>query len=97
MHPLQVVAKYKLVDEVSFCGAGLGLCTRTDVQLTSHTQLSYELLDQLINELLVTMQLAKCIFGVGIWHLAPLSTDEDLGTGVLLCGRSGHGRLRLGL
>ena len=32
-----------------------------------------------------------------MWHLAPLSTNEDLGTRVLLCGRSGDGRLRLSL
>ena len=32
-----------------------------------------------------------------MWHLTPLSMDEDLGTAVLLCGKSGHGRLRLGL
>ena len=32
-----------------------------------------------------------------IKHLAPLSTDEDLGIDVLLCGRFGHGRLRLDL
>ena len=43
------------------------------------------------------LQLAGCIFGGAIWHLELLSTDEDLGTGVLLCGRSGHGRLCLGL
>ena len=40
------------------------------------------------------LQLAGCISRVAIRHLAPLSTDEDLETGVLLCG-SGHGRLRL--
>ena len=34
---------------------------------------------------------------VPIRHLAPLSTDEDLWTGVLLFGSSGHGRLCLGL
>ena len=33
---------------------------------------------------------------VAIRHLAPFSTDEDLGTGILLYG-SGHGRLRPGL
>ena len=40
--------------------------------------------------------MARCISWVAIRHLAPLSTDEDLGTGVLLCG-SGHGRLQPGL
>ena len=58
MHPLQVVAECTLVDGVSFCVTGLGLCTRTGVQLTSHAQLSYQLLGKLITELLVTLQLA---------------------------------------
>ena len=40
---------------------------------------------------------AGCTFGVAVGHIAPLSTNEDLGTGVLLCGKSGHGRLRVGL
>ena len=65
--------------------------------MTSHAQLTYQLLGQIIDELVVTLQLAGCIFGVAIRHLAPLSKDEDVGAGVLLCGRSGHGRLRLGL
>ena len=34
---------------------------------------------------------------VAIRHLDPLSTDEDLLTGVFLCGRSGHSKLPLGL
>ena len=59
-------------------------------------QLCYWLLGQVIDEKLVTLQLARCISWVAIRHLAPLSTDEDLGTGVLLCG-SGHGRLWPGL
>ena len=65
--------------------------------MTSHTQLNYQLLGRLTDELLMTPRLAKCIFGVAIWHLAPLSMDEDLGTSVLVHGRSDHGRLRLGL
>ena len=73
-----------LVDEVTFCISGLGLCKRTGAQLTSHAQLSYQLLGELIDELLVTLQLARCIFGVAIRHIASFSTDEDLGTGVLL-------------
>ena len=97
MHLLQVVAECTLVDEVRFCIIGLGLCTRIDVPLTSHAQLSYELLGQLIDKLLVTLQLATCISRVAIRHLAPLSMDEDLGKGVLLYGRSGHARLRLSL
>ena len=72
-------------------------CTRIGVQLTSHTQLSYQLLGQLIDELLAMLQLTGCIFGIAIRRLAPLSTDEDLGTGVLPCGKRGHGGLRLGL
>ena len=39
---------------------------------------------------------AKCISRVAIRHFAPLSTDDDLGMGVLLCG-NGHGKLRLSL
>ena len=78
MHLLQIVAECTLVDKVSFCVAGLNHCTKTVAQLTSHTQLTYQLLGQLIEDLL---QLASCIFGVAIWHLAPLSTDEDLGPG----------------
>ena len=50
MHPLRVVAECTLVDEVSFCVAGLGLCTRTGVQLTSNVQLSHQLLGELIDE-----------------------------------------------
>ena len=30
-----------LVDEVSFCVGGLGLCTKTGVQPTNHAQLNY--------------------------------------------------------
>ena len=97
INPLQVVAQCTLVDEVGFCVARLGLCTRIGVKPTSHAQLRYYLLGQLIDEKLVTLQLARCISQVAIQHLAPLSTDEDLGTGVLVCGRTGHGRLRLGL
>ena len=48
---------------------------------------------QLIDELLVMLQLARCIFGVAIKHLAPLSMDEDLPT----CGTRRHGWLPLGL
>ena len=40
MHTLKVVAKCTLLDEVSFCVTGLGLCTRNGVQLTSHVHLS---------------------------------------------------------
>ena len=94
MHPLQVVAKCTFVDEVSRCIGGLGLCTRTSVPLTSLRQINYQLLGHLIDEVLVTLQLARCIFEGAIWHLAPLSTDEALQTGVLLFGTSGHGRLR---
>ena len=35
MHPLQVVAECTLEDQFSFCVAGLGLCTRIGVKLTS--------------------------------------------------------------
>ena len=55
MHPLQVVAECTLVDEVSFCIIGLGLCTMTGVWLPSHLQLSYKLLGQVIHELLVML------------------------------------------
>ena len=40
---------------------GLGLCTRIWVKLTSGAQLRYKLLDQVIDEKLVTLQLAGCI------------------------------------
>ena len=40
MHPLHLVAKCTFVDEATFGTRGLGLCTRTGVQLTSHTQLN---------------------------------------------------------
>ena len=52
-----------------------------------------KVLGRVIDEKLVTLLLAGCTSRVAIQHLAPLSTDEDLGTGVLLCG-GGHGRLR---
>ena len=91
MHPLQVVAECTLVDQVRFCVARLGLCTKIGVKLTSGAQLCYYRLGRVIDEKLVTLQLAKCIYWVAIRHLAPLSTDEDLGMGVLLYG-SGHGR-----
>ena len=55
-----MVAECTFVDEVTFCIGGLGLCTRTGVQLTSHTLLNYELLGELIDELLVTLQPAGC-------------------------------------
>ena len=41
MHLLQVVAECTLVDQVSFGVAGLGLCTRIEVNLTSGVQLRY--------------------------------------------------------
>ena len=97
MHPLQVVAECTLVDQVRFCVTGLGLCTTIGVKLTSGAQLWNYLLAHVINEKLVTLQLARCICWVAIRHFAPLSTDEDLGTGVLLLGGSVHGRLRPGL
>ena len=94
MHLRQAVVECTFVDEVSLCITGLGLCTRTSVRLTSRAQLNYQLLGRLVDEPLVTLRLAGCMFGVAIRHFAPLSTDEDLQTGVLLCGWSGHGRLR---
>ena len=45
------------------------------------------LLGPVIDEKLVTLQVARCICWVAMRYLVPLSTDEDLGTGVLLCGR----------
>ena len=47
-----------LADEVIFCIIGLELCAKTGVQLTSHTQLNYQPLGWLIDEPLVTLQLA---------------------------------------
>ena len=41
MHPLQVGAECTLVDQVHFCVAGLGLCTRIGVKLTSGAPLCY--------------------------------------------------------
>ena len=82
MYPLQVVAECTLLDQDRFCVTGLGLRTKTGVKLASGEQPRYKLIGQLIDETLVTLQLARCIFGVAIWHLAPLSTDEDLRTGV---------------
>ena len=64
MHPLQINAQCMFIDEVSLRIGGLGLCTRTGVPLTSLAQLNYLLLGQLIDELLVTLHLAGCIFGV---------------------------------
>ena len=58
-----------VVDGVTFCVSGLGLCTRIGVQMISHAELSYQLLGQLIDELLFTLQLAGCILGVTIRHL----------------------------
>ena len=57
MHPLQLVAECTFVDEATLCIGGLELCTRTGVPLTSLAQLRYQLLGQLIDELLVTLQL----------------------------------------
>ena len=94
--PPPTIAECQFVDEVSHRIGGLGLCTRTCVQLISRVQLNYQLLGQLIDELLVTLQLAGCISGVASCHLASLSTDADLRMGVLTCGKIGHGRLRLG-
>ena len=93
MHPLQVVAEGTFGDEVTLGIGGLELCWYFGAPLTSLAQINYQLLGPLINELLVTLQLAGCIFGVAIRHLAQLSTDEDLRTGVFLCGKSGHGML----
>ena len=72
MHPLQVVAECTLAGEVTFCVIGLGVCTRTSVQPTSHAQLSYQLLGQLIREQLVMLQQARCI--VEARHVAPCAT-----------------------
>ena len=41
MHPLQVVAECTLVDQVRFCVAGLGLCTKIGFKLTNSAQLCY--------------------------------------------------------
>ena len=63
MHLRQVVAECMFVDEVTVRIRGLGLCTRRGVQLTSHGQLNYQLLGQLIDELLVTLQKADASLG----------------------------------
>ena len=88
MHPLRVIAECTLVDEVILRIGGLGLCTKAVVLLIS--QINYQLLGQHIDELVVTLQSAGCTSGVAIRHLAPLFTYEELWTGVLLCGMSGH-------
>ena len=55
MHRLQVVAQCTFVGEVSLRIGGNELCTKTGVPLTSLAQLNYQLLGQLIDELLVTL------------------------------------------
>ena len=80
----QVVAQCTLVEQVSFSVAGLGLRTTISGRLIGSTQVGYWLLGQVIDDNPVMLQLTGRICGVAIRHLAPMSTDEDLGACALL-------------
>ena len=63
MHLLQVVANCMFAYEVSLRIRGLGLCTTTVVPPTTHAQLIYRLLGQLIDELMVTLASQMRLWG----------------------------------
>ena len=74
--------KCTLVDEIlTFVSLDLGLAQGL---VFSRQAMRKSALDHLIDELLVMLWLAKCIFGVALWQLAPPSKDKNLGRGVLL-------------
>ena len=57
-------------------------------------RVNFELVGDLVYELLAMLQLFRFIFWIPLKDLEPLSKDQHLLTGVLL-GRTGHGRLSL--
>ena len=81
-----------LLDQVRFCVAGLGLCTRIGAKLTSGAQLCYWLLGHVIAENLVTLQLATCICQVAIRHSPQMRTlgrvSSSVGVAMEGCGRA---------
>ena len=83
-----------LADQVTFCVIVLGLRTRTRVKVTSSAQLCYKLLGHIIDEKLVTPELAICISRVAIRTLRHSPRMRTLGRVSSSVGRRLHLSLR---
>ena len=72
-----------LVDQVTFCVAGLGFCTTIGVKVPKGAQL-YGYLARSLMKFWSSSNWLDATLEQPSRHLAPLFADEDLGTGFLL-------------